>query len=339
MTAKNSNNLELHYWLKDDSHTMNAFVLNKSEWELLHLIEEISKELKIEISIEAQAIAEGGVKQLLKILNKNFKSGTLSCQIFYLIVTAIIGTPLTLLSTQLINSLFKDKEMIKLEYENKRADIELKKAQIRKTNAEANIIEEEIEQKQEQDNMDYDLIIDSIKVNQKISKRVSNFYEELLKENKITRLTISYLNGSETEKQIVVQRSDFNNFIVKENELESIIDETALIEIISPVLKKGNYQWRGIYKGESLNFNMKSKEFKTLVQTGKVEFKNGTCILCVLKIEHRIDNVGNEIITAYNIENVTAYFVDEKMVETLEGKAYRNNKKATDSQLNIDFKE
>lgn len=38
--------------------------------------------------------------------------------------------------------------------------------------------------------------------------------------------------------------------------------------------QKGNYQWRGIYNGEALSFNMKSNEFKTLVQSGNIEFKN-----------------------------------------------------------------
>lgn len=31
----NWNTIELHYWFNDDSHTMNAVVLNKCEYEFL----------------------------------------------------------------------------------------------------------------------------------------------------------------------------------------------------------------------------------------------------------------------------------------------------------------
>ena len=48
------------------------------------------------------------------------------------------------------------------------------------------------------------------------------------------------------------------------------------------VLKKGKYKWSGIYNGEVIQFTMKSNEFKTLVQTGQIVFKNGSSINCHL---------------------------------------------------------
>ena len=71
-----------------------------------------------------------------------------------------------------------------------------------------------------------------------------------------------------------IKREEFQKYILVSNELETFVDEKAIVEIVSPVLKKGNYQWRGIYNGEALSFNMKSNEFKTLVQSGNIEFKN-----------------------------------------------------------------
>ena len=71
-----------------------------------------------------------------------------------------------------------------------------------------------------------------------------------------------------------IKREEFQKYILVSNELETFVDEKAIVEIVSPVLKKGNYQWRGIYNGEALRFNMKSNEFKTLVQSGNIEFKN-----------------------------------------------------------------
>ena len=42
----NGNTIELHYWLKGRSHSMDAFVQNKCERELLSLIEEITHAFK-----------------------------------------------------------------------------------------------------------------------------------------------------------------------------------------------------------------------------------------------------------------------------------------------------
>lgn len=37
----NWNTIELHYWFNDESHTMNAIVLNKCEYEFLGIAKEI----------------------------------------------------------------------------------------------------------------------------------------------------------------------------------------------------------------------------------------------------------------------------------------------------------
>ena len=42
----NWNTIELHYWFNDESHTMNAIVLNKCEYEFLGIAKEIAQTLK-----------------------------------------------------------------------------------------------------------------------------------------------------------------------------------------------------------------------------------------------------------------------------------------------------
>ena len=125
-----------------------------------------------------------------------------------------------------------------------------------------------------------------------------------------------------------IKREEFQKYILVSNELETFVDEKAIVEIVSPVLKKGNYQWRGIYNGEALSFNMKSNEFKTLVQTGSIEFTNGSSIRCLLRINKRIDSNGEEKITEYDILRVDEYFKSTQPIETPEGKKYRQTKEA-----------
>lgn len=90
-----------------------------------------------------------------------------------------------------------------------------------------------------------------------------------------------------------VDKHNFKNHVLVSDKVDTLPIENAVIEIISPVLKKDEYKWKGYYNEEAISFNMKSAEFKTLVQTGKIEFKNGSSINCVLDIEKGIDNEGN----------------------------------------------
>lgn len=110
-------------------------------------------------------------------------------------------------------------------------------------------------------------------------------------------------------------------------------DENAIIEIVSPVLKKGKYKWTGIYNGEVIPFKMKSNEFKTLVQTGRVQFKNGSSIDCHLVTNKKINAEGEVYISSYEVELVNNYFENDKPIETPEGRRKRQKQEAELQQL------
>lgn len=358
--------IELHYWLRDNSHTMDAFTLNRCEWELLNLFEEISKETGLKILIEAEAISEGGIRQWFKIISKDEnKKASISKTVFLTILTLALSKPLEITFEMLKDYLSTDKEMVALDKEEKKLDIEgkkldneikketLKQIQNDNSNETLNIKNASaIQFENISTNIDYlqSLIkeqsgeleivkttIKEISNNVKIRKRTSNFYEELNKEPKVCRISInSYGNDcKQLHPEMVIDKPEFSNFILSTNELETLIDEDALIEIVSPVLKKGNYQWRGIYNKEILNFNMKSNEFKTLVQIGKVEFKSGTYIKCILEMPRVINNLGEEIISSYNITKVVGFYNGTSFNETNEGKKYLRKKEADKAQLDL----
>src|SRR5690606_9899280 len=110
------------------------------------------------------------------------------------------------------------------------------------------------------------LIIDS---NPKILKHLSNYYKQLYNYPKVKKISTTKLSSNKTkvEEPKVIARTDFEKFVIESDELESEIDENATIEIISPVLKKGKYKWKGIYSkiGEAVDFYMKDKIFKQSV--------------------------------------------------------------------------
>lgn len=67
----NWNTIELHYWFNDESHTMNAIVLNKCEYEFLGIAKEIAQTLKVDLEIETEPLGEGGLRSWFKFKAKN----------------------------------------------------------------------------------------------------------------------------------------------------------------------------------------------------------------------------------------------------------------------------
>ena len=63
--------LELHYYFQDSSHSMDAYIRNKCEAELLALIKEVSAITGLDVSLDAEALREGGLRNVWKVLGKN----------------------------------------------------------------------------------------------------------------------------------------------------------------------------------------------------------------------------------------------------------------------------
>lgn len=282
----NGNTIELHYWLKNQSHSMDAFVQNKCEHELLSIISEIASKFNSNIIVETEPFGEGGLRRWFRIGSlTDIQKGIIATAFITTIFTGLIVTPvsttLSEVTKKIIERLFEDDELKSLLKE--------------KTEVELNNLK-----------LDTYLKLQQLSEHKTIAKRRSNFYLALKKYPKTDKVTFSI---EDNDKKTVlaginVQRKDFDEYIIFSDVLEPIVDENAIIEIVSPILKKGNYKWRGIYKGVLLSFNMKSNEFKTLVQTGKIEFKNGSTINCVLEIRRKMNSDGEEIITGYDIISV-----------------------------------
>ena len=317
LSMLNANTLELHYWFEDESHSMNAFVQNKCEFEFLGIIKEIARSFNSEILIETEPLANGGLKSYFKLISKEEgRKATITTAVFVAFATAILITPITSsiskVTEKLIERVFEDKELKILDKEKLKLEIEKLKEDIEKNKQLLN-------------------------ENNLIKKKKSNFYETLEKYPKVNKVSFNIENNSKNtiEEEKIVFRQNFKEYILVNDDLEPIEIDEAIIEIISPVLKKGNYKWMGIYNGESIHFNMKSNQFKTLVQTGEIKFVNGTSINCFLVIRKKIDNEGHEITVGYDVLRVNNYFENDNPIETPEGKHYRQKKEADKKQFKL----
>lgn len=317
MSILEGNTIELHYWFNDGSHTMSATTLNKCEYEFLGIAKEIAKKLKVDIEIETEAVGEGGLRSWLKFKSK--EKSTLKIGIILYLLTNVLGTPITTTIDELtrvaIQSVFESEEIKQLKEQKQIAEL---KYDIAKLEAETYKLSRTIDENV-------------------VKKRRSNYYESLNSCNKIDKVSISIMDSSKKNVyfQKEVMKRDFLNYIMTSDDVEPDNDENAIIEIVSPVLKKGKYKWTGIYNGEVIIFSMKSNEFKTLVQTGKIQFKNGSAINCHLIINKKVNAEGEVRISGYEVILVNHYFENDKPVETPEGKRKRQTKEYEQQQMSL----
>ncbi len=65
--SKIAEKLELHYFFEDNSHFMDAFIRNKCEAELLAIAKELAELLDIQVELDSEALAEGGLIDFIKV--------------------------------------------------------------------------------------------------------------------------------------------------------------------------------------------------------------------------------------------------------------------------------
>jgi hypothetical protein len=295
---------------------MNAFIRNECEKELLTIFKEVIISLDIEIDIESEAFKEGGLKEIWKFLGKNGVQITL--------VLTVLGLVLSRIPVE-------NKELVKLQIENLELDNELKRQELKKIKNDVKTEEEVTEEVVER-------VLEILDKDYKIVWHKSNFYKKLNFYPKVTKLTTQKLNerNEPVENERTIERSQFGNFILRSDTFPPNIDEEALIDIISPVLKKGNFNWKGFYKGDIINFEMTDLTFKNSVLNKEIEFINGTAIKCVLHQNRKIDETGLVKVVQNKVMTVIEIISGDDYVATEQGKKHKRDKDHKNDQLKLD---
>lgn len=313
--------LLIHYYLNDKSHSMDAFVRNKCEREVLELVNEVARNLRITILIETLPYGEGGLKEIWKFIGENKDQLNTLATILALLLSGLI----TYSQLQEPN-----KELEQLTKEATLLDIEKKKLEIEKLRNESHSSEKDTKALEQQ-------VTDLLNKNIKIAIRRSNFYKNLVKYKKVESVGfVSTVNLSSQIKENIVPRFEFQNFVLNSDKLPTETDENALIEIFAPVLIEGGYNWRGFYLGSAITFSMNDEEFKNSVLSQEVKFQHGTRIRCVLKIHKKFDEIGEIVITGYTV--IIVFELSEGGIgftDTKHGRKYKQNRKQSEGQIDI----
>jgi hypothetical protein len=309
--------LQFHYWLSDKTHSMDALVYNKCEREVLEIARMVAKLCGVSIVMETEPSGKGGIKSWLTLTAKSpKKTAHEKIALVNVLVAASIVSGGNVQSEPLlinvIDNLFADQNV-------DAGQQGLGFEQMVRLKGEAVSMLSQIEQ------------------NGTIKKRRSNFYQLVSKYHKVKGISVVITDTAKKPitKEQLISRDRFNAFKVSSGSTLTYILESAVVDIISPVLVTGKHKWKGIYNNKSISFTMKSDEFLSMVQSGRVEFKSGSSINCRLEVEKKINSAGIEKVTGYNIIGVASYSENGKTTETPETKQKQKENVVNKKQLDL----
>ncbi len=273
MNERLKHKFQIHYYLKNGSHSMDAETRNRAEKDFLDAVTRIAELSGTPLTVESVAYEEGGLQELYIFLG-----------VIVTFLSPSINTVITHYFTQ-------DREITELDKKIKEET--LKSLQL------DNAVKEN----------------DLLKAlsDKKVIRSVSGFYKKIEKYEKVHQ--IGFTGVSSDKKEHIVERKDFGKFIIHDSK-EMIEDDDAEIEIISPVLNRGRFKWRGFYKGEQIDFSMGDSSFKQEVESGQHSFIHGSTIICHLNITITYDDFGDEVKKSYSIPEVhsIAHYTKEEPV-------------------------
>lgn len=293
-----SNYIELHYYLEQHGHAMDAKILNKAESEVLKIVDDIADQLKIPIRTNVLPKKEGGLEIFYEFLTHPSTAQT----------AFAIGTPLAIffgrivskvLSDVIANRINTDKEVEELKKENLR----LQNEKLAKEISQFDLSEMEAPQSQEKLN---NLAINLAETNKvKIAK--SNFYRKISSESKVIKFSTRVVNSDlePISEENIVPRSDFKKFIIDEAVVEPSYENNTEVPIVAPVLKDSKAYWRGVIHNKEKTFAMKDKEFQRDVIARKYSFENGSILIADVETKLSIDQDGNLKEKGYSVYNVS----------------------------------
>lgn len=312
----NSPIIELHYYLAGDAHSMDAVIRNRCEAELLAIFQDVAARLGVSVDIEALALSEGGVREAWKWLGENAPQIGVILAIVTIIIT-VVPKP--------------DTEQDILNKDLTRLSIEEKSLQIEKLRRELRELDPRVEEVFRVD------AVHALNGEPKIVVRRSNFYKLLSSCQKVKEVGVTpFIEANDPillEKK--VNCKDFHKFVLRTNKLHSIVIENANIEIVSPVLREGNYKWKGIFKDQLIGFYMQDYDFKKQVLMEEITFQHGTYIECVLNVNQKLNEVGEVEVTGYVVTTVLRKYDDRQFIETRQGNRYRRSKQIRESQQDL----
>ncbi|RDI05388.1 hypothetical protein [Flavobacterium sp. AG291] len=300
-TISKSNQIQLHYYFTDNTHGFDAIVRNECEKELLNLYYDVAKTLGLNVFVQSEPPQEGGFIEIWKFIGENTNQ-----------ITIIVSAIAIILSRRPV----ENKKLTQLQIENLEIENELKKNELRelqlKKLTESDINEDTIRK-----------VVELLSLNYRVIWRRSNFYKKVIAYKRIHKVSEQRLfENSPIGADREITRNEFSNFVLSTDDLPDNEIVEASIDLISPVLKSGNFLWKGFYNNDIISFQMQDDSFRAMIQNGEMILNNKVTLNTVLLQSRRIDEDGHIKITKSIVTLVIDYSINGVKHITKDGQIY-----------------
>ena len=292
---RNTGEFKIHYHLRGDAHFMDAVARNNAEREMLALLKEVGDTLAIPFQVETRAYGEGGLVEYLELVFKNkehilFVMGVLG---------TLLGTPFYLAKIKQTKQQtdLNDLNLKKLRIEiREREEAAADRATQKQNNGQSTKLALEPP-------LTPDEIAKALLARKKVARRRSNYYEALLADSKIEAVGFASTHRKSAPEQ-VVRRSDFGTFVIALMEVEPLHYERVPVEVVAPVLRPGSLKWRALFEKKPISFDLLDGQFRDQISGQRVQFQNGTTLVCDLEVLQRENETGETEVVGYAVTRV-----------------------------------
>lgn len=167
----------------------------------------------------------------------------------------------------------------------------------------------------------------------KIKRKVSNFYSEAKKDLRISSIGFCSSVGNPLSAPVVINRDSFDNFIVTDTMDDEQSKSNVRIDIVAPVLRKRKIKWQGIYNSQQIPFRLCDADFKNSVLNGEIDFTGGTYIICDMIVHTSVDKEGETKISGYDVVAVHSCGKDDNPPEITKAERNREQKRKAQSSM------
>lgn len=311
------NKLELRYYFNDKSDYMDARIRHRCEKEVLSLLRTLADMLDVKMTVYCEPfVPSDGFRDVWAVAGGSSRLISIVLNLFMQVWTR----PTLLVGGQLAHT------QTAVDEDKMQREVVLLRDALKRKQLGVTLSRE---------------LVGWLSALPHICKCKSNFYEAVRGYPKVTRFTLRELNGNNRSRSgsPEVRRNQFDQYILRSDELPPIRDERAVIEIVSPVLKDSRLRWKGIYNkgGETIDFYMDDEAFKRDMLDEKITFKSGICIDCILEIQRKMNELGETVNVSYTVETVIRTRLGQLEIVTPQGKRHLQKLEAQKRQLTLDL--
>ena len=289
---------KVHYHFRDASHEIDAHVRNRCEAEILGLMREVSKLLDVPFGVDIVPPANGGWEEHVLLIGQYREQITF--------IRDIVVSVFTIGGTALGAGLFLQHRRKHAQQQTTLNDLAIERAklEVRKMQRDEGVAEKgKSGDLLQEPRLLPNEIASALLSKKKVQLKRSNLYRTLASYSKVEAVGYSAHHRAGAPEKII-QRENFERFIVGPEDLEPVLYKRVQIEVVSPVLRAGNHNWRGIFEKKSISFELDDGEFRRKVLDQEVAFQNGSKLICDLEVQLREDAVGEQEVTKRVVRKV-----------------------------------